>query len=125
MFKKFVAGVAGMVVGDLLWDGIIRPKIDELMLEYEMAKDMADELEDEEEVCCSECEFQAECANAEEPAQNIEHHHFQDPRGTYWHVAYIKDENGRIDEIKVLDQLSKEEWLKSVEEHRLLGEFSF
>lgn len=125
MFKRFVAGVAGMVVGDLLWDGIIRPKIDELMLEYEMAKDMADELEDEEEVCCSECEFQTECANAEEPAKNIEHHHFQDARGAYWHVAYIRDENGHIDEIKVLDQLSKEEWLKSVEEHHLLGEFSF
>jgi hypothetical protein len=125
MFKKFVAGVAGMVVGDLLWVRIIQPKLDELMMEHEIVKAMAGELEDEEEVCCNECEFQTECANAEENAQNIEHHHFQDARGAYWHVAYIKDENGHIDEIKVLDQLSKEEWLKSVEEHHLLGEFSF
>lgn len=137
MFKKFVAGVAGMIVGDFLWDCVIQPKLDELMLEIDGLNDL--ECYDDEGIECEDCELRDECAAANEhvgeehfadteketPKKHSEHHHFQDARGSFWHVEYVMDENGGIDEIRVLDQLSKEEWLKSIEKYNGWGEFSF
>jgi len=106
MFKKFVAGVAGMIVGDFLWDCIIQPKPDELALELDSLNDL--ECYDDEGIECEDCELRDECAATNEhvgeehfadtekatPKKHSEHHHFQDARGSFWHVEYLMDEDG-------------------------------